>query len=119
MLKIPEEGKLFDAKKFYDYVYSEWHRALHRESMNGEVDPEFVKYGDTITAIIGEFTYDLPPADAKYVVHGKWITRQHDDGYGVYTLHHCSECDCPNANKRNFCPECGAQMEVTLDGSHQ
>lgn len=111
MLKIPEEDKLINARQFYDFVYSEWERAKQHESMKGEVDLEFIKYGDTITAIIGEFTYDVPPADAQYIKHGTWVPRQHDDGFGPYALSHCSECDCPNANKRNYCPECGAKMK--------
>lgn len=50
-------------------------------------------------------------ADVAPVRHGYWIERVHDDGYGEYVLFHCSECDTPNANKRNYCDHCGAKMD--------
>lgn len=42
---------------------------------------------------------------------GEWVSKRHDDGYGEFTLWHCSQCDVPSANKRNFCHYCGAKME--------
>jgi len=57
----------------------------------------------------------IAPVDAKPVIHGKWLVREHEDPRGNYALYHCSECDSPNANKRNFCPECGAQMDGSPD----
>ena len=45
------------------------------------------------------------------VVHGRWIEKEHEAPYGGYHLFHCSECDSPNARKRNYCPECGAKMD--------
>ena len=53
----------------------------------------------------------LPAADVAPVVHGEWIAKIHNDGLGNYTLYHCSECDCKNAYKRNYCGYCGAKMD--------
>lgn len=61
----------------------------------------------------------IPAVEAKPIIYGKWLIREHDDGYGHYFLYHCSECDCQNANQRNYCPECGATMEVSLYGNDQ
>lgn len=47
------------------------------------------------------------------VVHGRWMKREHDDGYGPYDLYHCSECDAATAhNKMEFCYHCGAIMDT-------
>lgn len=44
---------------------------------------------------------------------GRWIEKEHKDERGDYILLHCSLCDEPNARKKNYCPNCGAKMEVT------
>ena len=49
-------------------------------------------------------------ADIKKVHYGKWIRKEHEDPRGNFHLYHCSECDCPNANQRFYCPECGSKM---------
>ena len=41
---------------------------------------------------------------------GEWIEREHEDARGNYKLFHCSRCDEPNAKKKNYCPNCGADM---------
>lgn len=49
----------------------------------------------------------LPTADVAVVKHGRWILRE--DGY------HCSNCDIQaiyTGVKLNYCPNCGAKMEV-------
>lgn len=38
---------------------------------------------------------------------GKWVVKDHGD----FLLYHCSECDNPSAKARNYCAECGAQMD--------
>ena len=112
MLKIPEEGKLIDAGKFYQEAYNTYQRELNRMNHRGSDEvPRFQQLGETVVGIIGELAYDMPPVDAKPVVHGHWLARQHDDGHGPYVLYHCSECDCHNAQERFYCPECGSKMD--------
>ena len=57
-------------------------------------------YMDCETAI-----EDLPAADVRPVVRGKWIK----NGWSI----NCSECgfDMPYTI-RNFCPNCGAKMDL-------
>lgn len=43
---------------------------------------------------------------------GRWISRKHDDVGGWYILLHCDKCDQKSAKPLNFCPNCGARMEV-------
>lgn len=106
MLKIPEDGKLINAGHLYRYADGEYHAAEVRYGAC-----EFTRFAENVRDIIGEMAYDLPAIDAKLITYGNWIARQHDDGFGPYVLFHCSKCDCPNANKRNYCPECGAKMK--------
>ena len=53
---------------------------------------------------------NLPTADVKPVVHGKWI--EHYDNSG--NLHHLECSSCHNWHrdfvKDDFCPNCGAEM---------
>lgn len=74
---------------------------------------------DCIADKFGETCFQFMTADhliANNVViqkQGEWVSKSHDDGYGEFTLWHCSQCDVPSANKRNFCHNCGAKMEGT------
>lgn len=55
-----------------------------------------------------------PTVDAVPVVHGRWIVKEHSAPYGGYHLFHCSKCDEPNARERNYCPNCGAKMDLEV-----
>ena len=72
---------------------------------------------DTVSAYI----LDVPAADARPVVHGKWegYTRStyrgmDKDGEPIYrdiTLYYCSECRRRSIIYENYCPNCGAKMD--------
>ncbi len=59
---------------------------------------------------------DLPAADVRPVVRGKWIDR--DDDYYGWNMWACSACGeefvltegTPDMNDYHFCPNCGADM---------
>lgn len=64
---------------------------------------------------------DLPSADVSPVVHGKWdeIPNQYMSVVGKDGSYHgnvtsCSVCHeiNPNAYKTNYCPNCGAKMDL-------
>lgn len=56
---------------------------------------------------------DVPVADVAPVVHGEWIS---NDLGGYKWAFHCSLCGFvdgyPFNDRFNFCPQCGAKMEV-------
>lgn len=56
---------------------------------------------------------DVPAADVAPVVHGEWIS---NDLGGYKWAFHCSLCGFvdgyPFNDRFNFCPQCGAKMEV-------
>lgn len=56
---------------------------------------------------VGACLDQLPAADVEVVKHGRWILRE--DGY------HCSNCDIQaiyTGVKLNYCPNCGAHMDL-------
>lgn len=75
-----------------------------------------------IADIIGSAIEFLPAADVAPVKHGKWIKVEGDklvgidrsgkDIYKYYCYNICSKCNKRNAIKSNFCPNCGAKMDL-------
>lgn len=57
---------------------------------------------------------DMPAADVAPVVYGRWISKN-TSGYDWIFV--CSNCDYidryPFNDRHNFCPNCGAKMEVS------
>lgn len=54
----------------------------------------------------------LPSAQPK---RGKWELKNFDDGYGEYQLYVCDQCGALTAQRRNFCYNCGAKMDVEYE----
>lgn len=61
---------------------------------------------------VAQCKYRVPIPDK-----GEWIYKPFQGDESVW-LFHCSKCDAPSAQKREFCPSCGAKMilEVESDG---
>ena len=64
---------------------------------------------------------DVPAADVRPVVHGKWIVSRTDYGWnGAEFPTHCKCDQCgrevPYLDKDNYCPNCGALMDKDGDG---
>lgn len=57
------------------------------------------------------------PADVAPVVHGRWVTH-YRSGTPVAEGYVSTCCDMWNSRKSNYCPHCGAKMdlEVLSDG---
>ena len=55
---------------------------------------------------------NIPAADVKPVVRGKWLPTNTQSNEGtVYCFSCCSECGHKMATNTNYCPNCGARME--------
>ena len=50
--------------------------------------------------------------DAVPVRHGHWIFNPKDAIEMMFTLPKCSECGAESPNGGNYCPNCGAKMDV-------
>jgi hypothetical protein len=59
---------------------------------------------------------DLPAADVRPVVHGKWIWQDAPCFGNPYGSYKC-ECGCLMPHKTNFCPNCGADMREESNGT--
>ena len=79
------------------------------------VKAEFEKYGSTedFNAIIDL----IPPADVAPVRRGKWIHEKIESaessiGFFLSATCECSLCHTFVQQESNYCPSCGAKMEV-------
>lgn len=62
----------------------------------------------------------LPPANATVIKHGKWLDMGEED-LSYENVYACSVCNnwfylsegTPENNDYNYCPNCGARMDVT------
>lgn len=68
---------------------------------------------NTLGAMIGVILRDIPAADVRPVVRGRW--KRVDPRSTVVTFR-CSECDYyAHMNATTFCPNCGADMREVDD----
>ena len=65
------------------------------------------KHNDRLVEEVDAVFDEIPAADVRPVVRGKWI--DHQGGRWIYAK--CSECGTVHDVKSNFCPNCGAMME--------
>lgn len=61
-----------------------------------------------------EWLYAQPTADSVEVVHGEWLFKHNPitDPKGYFVRIVCSECDLHTGQKSNYCPNCGAKMDL-------
>ena len=63
---------------------------------------------------------DMPAIEAKPVVHGRWISKNH---HGYEWVFVCSNCDYidgyPFNDRFNYCPNCGAKMDEKENDNEQ
>lgn len=77
---------------------------------------------DFVISAINKCIDNLPVADVAPVKHGTWIEVEGDklvgidsngkDMYRYYRYNICAKCGKRNAIKSNFCPNCGAKMDL-------
>lgn len=53
-----------------------------------------------------------PTVDAALVVHGRWIPVLNGIDDDTNPAFDCSECDAMCNKKHNYCPACGAKMDL-------
>ena len=59
---------------------------------------------------------DMPTIEAKPVVHGRWISKNHHGYEWVFVCSNCGYIDGYPFNDRfNYCPNCGAKMDEKED----
>lgn len=93
-----------------DYCH---HDSLTAQNTYSEDVDEYIKRGDAIKAINGQFMTGIvkdimaiPAADVKPVRHGHW------NRYGPsFAPWQCSECEYDTRLKENYCPNCGIKMD--------
>ena len=71
-------------------------------------DPVLNENGHVPLPVIRQNIMDIPAADVAPVRHGRWI--MHDDEFGLTC--ECSACHIETMGDGNYCPNCGAKMEL-------
>nr|DAJ84641.1 MAG TPA: zinc-ribbon containing domain protein [Caudoviricetes sp.] len=71
-------------------------------------------HGDRILAALsciveGKEVNPVRPADVAPVVHGRWVPF-HSEAAG--DIQYCSACEIGFAAKTDYCPHCGAKMDI-------
>ena len=51
--------------------------------------------------------WSIPKADVAPVRHGRWVLWNRE-----FWIHQCSVCEHKPAFKTNYCPSCGAKMDL-------
>ena len=74
---------------------------------NGSVLGRHTGLADCITRDISE----LPAADVAEVVHGRWIWNEEGE-IDWEQFYRCSNCGDKGYWESNFCPNCGAKMDL-------
>ena len=87
------------------------YKELHDEMTWPGRHPEFISAIECAIADLG----DLPHIEARPVVHAKWVCLEPEIGYFA-----CSECDHRILRaKSNYCPNCGATMDLDEEGTDE
>ena len=87
------------------------------ELIDREAVREFIKSYSHSTDVVyhmEKHLYEVPTIDAVPVVHGEWLPMYDGNEYGdVFQCGcYCSECGEELQSEPNYCPNCGAKMEV-------
>ena len=74
------------------------------------------EYGKQIVVAIQDLEY-LPVSDVAPVKHGKWNCQEDIYGDSTYICSYCGEpwillTGAPESNNMNYCPCCGAKMDL-------
>ena len=86
-------------------------RRFYLHERDGETDMEklYLLWGsDNALTTMEDIMSDIPTADVAPVVHGRWEPYRKNLGK-------CSECGEFVQIRSNYCPNCGAKMDLTED----
>ena len=69
---------------------------------------------------LAELFREAKAADVAPVVHGRWISKNHHGYEWVFVCSNCGYIDGYPFNDRfNYCPNCGAKMDETVEDDKQ
>lgn len=102
-----QEG--FEQKQFGDYIRRS--TVLAKAYWHGDSCTQSNPYPDGVEAVDVSAIEQIPTADVRPVVRGKWTRVDYEPCGHDYI---CSECGCKSDGPWNFCHDCGADMRGTV-----
>lgn len=95
-------------------------RLIDADELVEKLDEEYRRKGaKQVKDNYMNYIYDAPRVDAKPVVHGRWFSTIVmakrtciEDKFDRYQPITCSICEEPAYKKYNYCPNCGAKMDL-------
>lgn len=67
---------------------------------------------------IREIIESIPAADVRPVVHGHWVYEEPNGANSFKGAYWCDQCHQPESYRKNFCPNCGADMSEATSAQH-
>ena len=93
-----------------DYISRDAAINLARDLLQIKKIEGYEQYNQAVLDYCNELL-NLPAADVRPVVQGKWKVRRLPDDW-VGTLYRCDQCGNVEESPSCFCPQCGLPMEV-------
>ncbi len=89
---------------------------ISREQAINEIGRAMYCWNEAATSMAVSMLRNIPAVDAMLVKRGKWskIFNPHSQSYDVdeQWYYECSECKWNNNRPWEFCPHCGAKMDI-------
>ena len=98
-------AEYIEREKVIESVSGWYRKACCPENMSSYNMGERAAYTTAFSEII-----ELPAADVRPVVHGHWVYEEPNGANSFKGAYWCDQCHQPESYRKNFCPNCGADM---------
>lgn len=102
-------AEYIEREKILDAISEQRRFYLHERDGETDMEKLYLLWGsDNALTTMEDIMSDIPAADVAPVVHGRWKPYRKNLGK-------CSECGEVVQIRSNYCPNCGAKMDLMED----
>lgn len=89
---------------------------IEKAALMGLIESEARRWGDDYDwwQCLADIE-DFKPAEVRPVVRGRWVYEEPNSANSFKGCYWCDQCHQPVYYKKNFCPDCGADMRGAQD----